>query len=243
MSHNSVQDLIIVLDESGSMGEKGSEPLKAVNNFISEQKLVLGDDGASFTLWTFSSIVKKIIDDKPLNQVDRFYEYLPSGSTSLFDAIGMAISTKLGKDKSTSVICLIITDGQDNTSRMYNSTQIAEMIKDAEDNYNWKFIFLGAGKDVFKDCSKININKDMCAEFGNTPGDLVKVTRHISENIATYRSDSTNAALSVERAVSYPIFCPQKQPGHNVHIQQSGLKPPHVTRQKSELKLPRVTRQ
>jgi hypothetical protein len=70
---NIVQDIIFLLDESGSMDTMGKEPVQAVNKFIEDQKSILGDDGATFSLWKFNSTVTKLIDDIPLKDVKMRY--------------------------------------------------------------------------------------------------------------------------------------------------------------------------
>ena len=226
-----VQDLIVVVDESGSMQTMGGEPVQAINNFIEEQQTALVD-GASFTLWKFNSVVTKVIDDEKLKDVKKFSNYLPNGMTALFDAVGMAISTKLAKDKSTGVVCLIVTDGVENASIKYNKSQVATMIKEMEEKNNWKFVFLGANQDVFKQGGNIGMDMQRCAAFSACPGDLLKVARQASENIAAYRSLSAKATptdLSIKRATSEP----NKPIDFMIssHTTTSQMEPPKLVRQ------------
>ena len=92
-----IPDILFLLDESGSMSSMGNEPVDAVNKFIDDQKVAMGDDGATFSLWKFNSTVIKLIDDVPLKDVEEFCDFKPKGLTSLYDAIGNAIDTKKKK--------------------------------------------------------------------------------------------------------------------------------------------------
>ena len=43
---------------------------------------------------------------------------------------------------------VIITDGQENSSKEYQAAKIKDMIKEQEDNYSWDFIFVAANMDA-----------------------------------------------------------------------------------------------
>ena len=108
MSTVTVQDIIVIMDQSGSMNSMGDEPLQALNDFILEQQKSIEDD-ATFSLWTFNDKVQLVIDDQPLQSVKEITKYEPVGMTAMNDAIGKAIITKYRKFKSNNVVCLIIT--------------------------------------------------------------------------------------------------------------------------------------
>jgi hypothetical protein len=185
------QDIIFILDESGSMFSMGKEPIQAVNNFINEQRKVLGNDGATFSLWTFNTKVTKVFDDMDLQDVPEFKEYNPDNMTALYDAIGHAITTKKQKGKYHDVISVILTDGQENASVEFQSKEIRKMIKDMEDNYGWKFIYLGANQDVFAVGDGIGVNANCCAQFECEPGQLNTITCLTSSAVAKYRKVSS----------------------------------------------------
>jgi hypothetical protein len=75
--------------------------------------------------------------------------------TALRDAIGVAVNS-VGKrladteeDKRPSKITvLVITDGQENSSREFTNAQIKEMIQHQTSKYNWSFVFLGGGTEA-----------------------------------------------------------------------------------------------
>ena len=188
MSKATIQDIIVIMDKSGSMHSMGDEPLQALNGFIQEQRKAIKDD-ATFSLWTFNDKVQLVIDDQPLQLVKEINEYEPEGMTAMNDAIGKAIITKYRKFKSNNVVCLIITDGKENCSREYTSSSIRCLIKEAEEKKNWKFIFLGANQDVFKEGTKIGFNTKRCAEYMPTcPGALAQLSRDVSGTVTRYRS-------------------------------------------------------
>lgn len=136
-----VQDIIFILDQSGSMMRMLDEPRQALNKFVKDQKK--DNDGATFTLYTFDTFVNVVIDETPLQDVKEI-EYLePGGMTALYDAIGLAISNKIKKEKNTDVICVILTDGLENSSNKYDEKSIKDLTTRMETEYGWEFIYLG----------------------------------------------------------------------------------------------------
>jgi hypothetical protein len=185
-----IQDILFILDESGSMSSMGIEPVQAVNKFINDQKVAMGDDGATFSLWKFNSTVVKVIDDVPLKDVGEFSDFQPKDMTSLYDAIGHAINTKKKKNSFDNVVCIILTDGLENSSTEYSASNIRSMIKDMEDNHNWKFVYLGANQDAFAVGGSMGVGR--CAQYTCAPGEMIGVTREVSEAVTSYRAHSSN---------------------------------------------------
>ena len=185
-----IQDILFILDESGSMSSMGVEPLQAVNKFIDEQKVAMGDDGATFSLWKFNSTVVKLIDDVPLKDVEEFSDFEPKDMTSLYDAIGHAINTKKKKNSFDNVVCIILTDGLENSSTEYSAANIRSMIKDMEENHNWKFVYLGANQDAFAVGGAMGVVN--CAQYTCDLGQMIGITREVSEAVTSYRAQSSN---------------------------------------------------
>ncbi len=185
-----VNDIVVIMDESGSMGQLGDEPNQALNSFIAEQKSALSDD-ATFTLWGFNHEISLKIDDVRLKELDTINNIIPNGMTALFDAIGNAINTKLGKTRKDNVICVVITDGLENSSKEFKKDQIQKMIKLAEEKHQWKFVYLGANQDAFAVGENMGVYKNCCVQFEAKHGELLRATRAVSENIAVYRNASS----------------------------------------------------
>jgi hypothetical protein len=182
-----VQDIIVILDESSSMKVMGSEPVDAVNSFIEDQRIT--QDGATFSLWKFNSKSFCVIDDILLDNVSPVEDYQPIDKTALYDTVCCAIKNKLGKGKFKNVICLIITDGEDNCSKNYNLQETNKLVHDTTDEHGWTFIYLGTNQDA------MNVGSDLdfrhCASFENCSGHLISLTRQTSSAIIKFREDSS----------------------------------------------------
>ena len=100
----------------------------------------------------------------PLTEKD----YRVGGGTALLDAIGRTIKKIRAVQKQTAedyraekVLFVIITDGEENSSRKYSAEQIKEHIEHQKEKYGWEFVFFGANMDAVLEASKLGI----AAEF------------------------------------------------------------------------------
>ena len=202
-----IQDIIFILDESGSMSSMGNEPVHAVNNFIRDQKAAMGDDGATFSLWKFNTKIKKVFDNISLKDVGEFSDFIPQDMTALNDAIGEAIDNKKKNGCYDNVVCIILTDGLENSSSEYTTENIRVMIKDMEENHNWKFVYLGANQDAFEVGHGMGVN--CCAQYECVPGEIMNITREVSDAVTSYRSNSATmgrkACLSLPLNIDRPV--------------------------------------
>lgn len=145
-------EIICMIDRSGSMYSIMSDAIGGFNSFIEEQKKVPGE--CLITLVLFDSEVKVIYEKISLNDVPLLTEevYMPGGSTALLDAIGMTISKyNIEKETNSNIkrLFVILTDGQENASKEYNSEVIKKLVEELREKENNEFIFLGANIDSF----------------------------------------------------------------------------------------------
>lgn len=147
----------VILDKSGSMNSKVQDVIGGFNLYISE----LGKELAveyGFTLTLFDTAVAMKYNSVPLAQVAKLDEssYRPSGNTALLDAIGNTVQTvnTAGFDK---IITVIMTDGEENSSREWTLQGIRELVQSKESVGNWTFVFLGANLDAFTQGANLGV--------------------------------------------------------------------------------------
>ena len=92
--------------------------------------------------------------------------------TALLDAVGRAINEtgeRLAKmaeaARPSLVIFVVMTDGQENSSKEFNKSQIKEMIERQQNDYDWHFTFLGANQDAFAEAGGMGIHADGVADY------------------------------------------------------------------------------
>ena len=167
---------LIVLDESGSMGDIKKPTIRGFNEIVqtikeveqkfSEQKhyislISFGGTSINELLWQKEvGLLQEIDEDK----------YNPHSSTPLYDAIGKGLSKlkeELAAEKSYNVLVTILTDGEENSSHDYNSDMIKKMIDELK-RQSWTFTYIGANHDVEKTAMSISITNTLKFEANET---------------------------------------------------------------------------
>jgi len=162
-------DITLVIDRSGSMEPIRHDAEGGVNAFVAEQAKQPGE--ALLTLVQFDTEYEFIHRGVPVRQVQP-YQLEPRGSTALLDAVGRAIletGDRLAKmteaDRPGLVVFVIVTDGEENSSKEFSKDKIKEMITHQQDAYHWQFTFLGANQDAFAEAGGLGINAAGVADF------------------------------------------------------------------------------
>jgi uncharacterized protein YegL len=135
--------LVGILDESGSMGPKRADVIGGFNTFLAEQKKLEADD-LSMVLAKFNTVVSLVHKAVPIGDVKPLTpeSYTPGGNTALYDAIAQAVRLA-DAETFDRAVCLIMTDGEENSSRETTKQQVVEIIKAHEAKGNWSFAYIG----------------------------------------------------------------------------------------------------
>jgi len=130
----------IVVDITGSVQPFAKELLETVKTVVAACKKSDMSENLMIRLVTFNTYVQEIHGFKPLStiDVDSYEEFYPDGMTALFDATYSSISasltygkTLIAQDFTVNAAVYIITDGDDNASKM-DATDVAEKMKKAK---------------------------------------------------------------------------------------------------------------
>jgi hypothetical protein len=187
-------EVVFILDRSGSMGIIKNDTVGNFNSFIEEQKKLLGD--CDFSLVLFDHEYNLLINKKNIYNVENLTDktYVPRGNTALLDAIGRTINDVGNRlyntyeaNRPSQVIFVILTDGEENHSKEFTSTQIADMIKHQTDNYSWKFLFLGANQDSFLTSEGLNIDLKNTMNYNGTAGGVKMCYATLNSAITSFR--------------------------------------------------------
>jgi len=162
-------DITLVVDRSGSMDAIRDDAQGGVNTFIADQVRQPGD--ALLTLVQFDTEYEFLHRGVPIQQVPK-YNLVPRGSTALLDAVGRAVNEtgeRLAKidehDRPGLVIFVVMTDGQENSSKEFTKSQIKEMIERQQNVYDWHFTFLASNQDAFAEAGGMGIRATGAANW------------------------------------------------------------------------------
>lgn len=164
-------EIVFVIDKSGSMSHLAGDTIGGFNGFIESQKTI--DGKATLTTVLFDSTWKILHDGVDIREVKPMTtsDYIAGGMTAMLDAIGEVINRvqdrhdELGEEKPDSVLFVITTDGEENSSRTFKKSQIEKMIKHQTNGHGWKFMFLGANMDAVKEAESIGIKRDYSVTY------------------------------------------------------------------------------
>ena len=172
-------EFLCILDASGSMYGLTDDVIGGFNSFLKEQG-TLGDN-AYLTTVLFNNIVNTIYQSKDIHSIkllDRM-TYRASGSTSLFDAIGSSVLSLSERVKTNKVMVIIMTDGYENSSRLFSRSKIKRIIE-MKTNEGWEFIFAGSNIDVDKVSESIGIRKNRRMVYESDSEGTRKIYKRVS---------------------------------------------------------------
>lgn len=190
-------EIIFVIDKSGSMSGLEEETINGYNEFLSKEKE--SGDNTFVTTLLFNHENKFIHRREQITEVNLMTkeDYYPSGTTSLYDAVGMAINyieleNQIKEKADSKVIFVIITDGMENSSINYSHNLINKMIKEKRDKSKWEFIFLGTNFDVEEFATSINIDIENTIKFEYSKDGIKSNYEAMSYLLDEVRNESNN---------------------------------------------------
>lgn len=186
-------DITIILDRSGSMESIKNDMVEGIKNFIAEQKRLPGQ--CLLSLVQFDTVsYDNVFTAKPIKEVSGV-ELCPRGGTPLLDALGRTIN-ETGKRlnnlpewrRPEFVIVMVITDGEENSSREFTNAKIKEMTEHQIDKYKWNFTYLGANQDAFHVAGGIGIPVNATLNYTANRIGVQAMYSSVNQSVSNLRS-------------------------------------------------------
>ena len=175
---------IFLLDKSGSMETVLDDTIGGFNSFLREQVPL----GGNLTLYTFSDTCKCEYRDVPIEEVNPLTHdtYIPGGSTALYDSMGTILKDYTGKEG----IFVVLTDGQENSSRKYTKAHVKDLIEASK----LEMMYVGVDLDSAAD---MGIRNTVTYDHARTP----EMFRLVSQSV-TASVERQNLSQPVEKVCS-----------------------------------------
>lgn len=174
--------ITFVLDESGSMSSVSEATIRGVNEQVQQLKKDFGSKNRE-TVKAIVSLIKFNGDVTPVfmyKDIDSLKEitaedYKPNGNTAMYDAVGYAVNQLNMRsdinDSNTTSLVIVVSDGEENSSKEMNAQTLADTISKMNDTKRWTFTYLGANQDLSKVSTATNIYRGNTMAFAaNTKG-------------------------------------------------------------------------
>jgi Mg-chelatase subunit ChlD len=189
-----LNEIIFLLDRSGSMSGLESDTIGGFNAFIGRQ---CKEGGTRLTTVLFddeTEILWNGVDARHARLTHE--EYYVRGCTALLDAVGKTISAAGRRlsllddsEKPGKVIFVITTDGMENASREYTYEKVKEMIRHQQEKYSWDFIFMGANIDAAEEAQSLGIQKEDSFSFEASHEGVGKMYDMVCDAVSDRRID------------------------------------------------------
>jgi hypothetical protein len=183
-------ELVFILDKSGSMGGLEDDTIGGYNALLAKQREVEGLCLVTTVLFDHGyEVLHERLELSHVQPLTR-REYQVGGSTALLDAMGRTIqkmAARQGEDDARKVMCVIITDGQENSSREFSARRVRALVEERRENHGWEFIFLGANMDAIETAARYGIEADRAQSFHADPQGIALNFAVMSETVAAYR--------------------------------------------------------
>ncbi len=159
-----------IQDRSGSMASVWQETVNGFKTFIKDLKEKGDQDGVDYllSLTVFDTLIETPLLAVSLDEVpeDALAKHGPRGATALYDAAGKMLEAisqaSHGADK---IIVVIVTDGQENSSREWTKDNLNKAIEDRLNQGHWSFVYLGTQPETWDDAQSIGIGLGAAALY------------------------------------------------------------------------------
>jgi uncharacterized protein YegL len=196
--------ICLILDRSGSMAGREKDVIGGVNTFIDEQKKLPDPASMAFVRFDTESI-ERFRAMQPLEECEHLKvdDFLPRGGTPLLDAVGgtiTALDADWKSEKPDRAIVIIVTDGEENSSKEFTKEKIQAMIKARQDSGLWAFIYLGANVDAFHEAGRLGVAASNTAGYTATAAGTKHMYRKLSDSVGVMRASGSTFAHNLASA-------------------------------------------
>lgn len=182
----------IVLDKSSSMEAIRDVTINSFNEQLDSIKSSAGEN-TFVTLALFSDEVTISKFAEPVADISKITreDYVPNGMTAMYDAIGMTVERMKKEiddinDPNTAVLFIVITDGQENSSKTWSALDISTLVKTLTKTKRWTFSILGANIDLVDLSEKIGVAKSNMAKYSATSKGVMRGTGITTQSLGRY---------------------------------------------------------
>lgn len=196
-------DSTVLLDRSGSMESIKGAMEEAFKSFITKHKEV---PTSKLTLIQFDSQnpQETVYMNVPITAAEPL-TLQPRGGTPLLDAFctaidntGKRLSGMLETNRPDQVLFVVITDGEENSSRKHSRLDVSNRVTKQTEDYKWQFLYLGANQDAIKEAASFGIGAGYAINYTHGAIGTASAMTAVMDNSVSYTSNTLRGALAPE---------------------------------------------
>lgn len=207
----------IALDESGSMAGCKQQTLNGLNEQLQELRKHQDID-TTVTLVTFAGDkdIKVKFSGKPIAEIAdlKDEDYNPDGGTAMYDGVARLLNefqSKVADDENTTYVVMVVSDGEENQSKEYNATKIAEMIQERQKTKRWTINYIGANQDLTKVSKSMHLGTGNVMAYGASEVGTQQMWNQLGTSTRAYYSvrSRESSAVSPDMVLASANFVSQ----------------------------------
>ena len=189
--------IALIIDKSGSMYGLRKSAISAINEQIGTIRRESGNIPTELTCIQFNTDVEPMFTThaQSLRDIDK-YQYNPTGGTALYDAINYGICRIEEDDKSVSHLVIVISDGEENSSKEINQSTLVEKIKKLEGKGNWSFVYMMSNVNIMDLKNKLNIHNNNISTWEYSNDGMIVGSANVARGVSTYLCSTDSGATN-----------------------------------------------
>ncbi len=194
--------LLLVIDRSGSMTRIRDDMVGGLTAMLAKQAAEKGK--LTVDIVTFDDRIKQQVTMGNPKKVKIKLE--PRGSTALYDAIGMAVTSygrtleAMPEDSRPGVVqVVVVTDGKENASVEYSADAVRDLVHHQTAVYNWDFVYLGANQDAVLTSAALGFAADSAMTFVAATANVDALSGSLGRYVSDVRKNTKLGFTDGER--------------------------------------------
>jgi hypothetical protein len=110
------------------------------------------------------------------------------------------------EDRPGLVVFVILTDGEENSSREYNLQAVRTLITQQKEKFNWDFVFLGANQDAVLTGTTMGFDAGSSMTYDAGSEGVTSMAGSVGRYVKDVRADKKQMFLMEERASAAKEF-------------------------------------
>jgi uncharacterized protein YegL len=207
----SKQEVEAIIDRSGSMLGKEIDTIGGINSTIDQLKHDLEEEQnteVNLSIKFFDHEDYYLMESQPIKNVNLLSssDLKPRGQTALYDAMGKSLNKFINMknsnaDSFNSCVIYVATDGYENSSRLYNSNNLAQLISEAKTK-NIELLYLAANQDAILEAQKFGLSSNNAINYSETSHNTNAVYRSAASAVSRNRRGQSIDFTHNERSSS-----------------------------------------